>query len=208
MTPYLPALAFGVTLGLSAGLSPGPLLTLVIRQTLRHGAREGACVAIAPILTDVPIILLSLILLNALTNLEPLFGVIAVTGSGYVFYLAYETMTTGPITVRAATGRPRSFGKGALVNFLNPHPYLFWVTVGTPYILKNWQTAPGSAWAFLGAFFVVLVGSKMAIALLVGRFRTFLQGGLYLFIMRVLGLVLVIFAFILLRDALSYFGLI
>jgi threonine/homoserine/homoserine lactone efflux protein len=35
------ALVSGVLLGLCCGLAPGPLLALVLAQTLRHGAREG-----------------------------------------------------------------------------------------------------------------------------------------------------------------------
>ena len=35
--------------GLSAGFSPGPLLALVIAQTIRFGFREGARAAMAPL---------------------------------------------------------------------------------------------------------------------------------------------------------------
>jgi threonine/homoserine/homoserine lactone efflux protein len=49
----------GTLLGLAAGFSPGPLTVLVIGETLRHGLRSGLQVAIAPILTDIPVILLS-----------------------------------------------------------------------------------------------------------------------------------------------------
>ena len=47
---------FGVVFGLAAGLMPGPLLALVIQQTLRHGPGEGIKVAAAPLLTDLPIV--------------------------------------------------------------------------------------------------------------------------------------------------------
>ena len=49
----------GLVYGLSAGFSPGPLMALVISQTLKHGIREGAKVAVAPLITDLPIILLA-----------------------------------------------------------------------------------------------------------------------------------------------------
>lgn len=51
----------GMTLGLYAGFSPGPLLILVISQTLKHGYKEGVKVAFAPIITDVPIILITVL---------------------------------------------------------------------------------------------------------------------------------------------------
>jgi threonine/homoserine/homoserine lactone efflux protein len=49
-------LSAGITLGLSAGFSPGPLSTLVISHSLRYGTREGVKVAMAPFITDVPIV--------------------------------------------------------------------------------------------------------------------------------------------------------
>lgn len=45
-------LSVGAVLGLSSGLSPGPLLALVISETLRHGVKAGVKVALAPIITD------------------------------------------------------------------------------------------------------------------------------------------------------------
>ena len=49
----------GTLFGLAAGFSPGPLTVLVIGETLRHGLRSGLQVAIAPVLTDIPVILLT-----------------------------------------------------------------------------------------------------------------------------------------------------
>ncbi len=44
-------------LGLSGGLTPGPLLTLVVSETLKYGTQAGIKVSLAPLLTDTPIIL-------------------------------------------------------------------------------------------------------------------------------------------------------
>jgi threonine/homoserine/homoserine lactone efflux protein len=197
----------GVMFGLSAGFAPGPLLTLVIRQTLQHRAREGVLVAAAPILTDVPIILASLLVLRQLSAFEPVLGLIATAGGIYVLYLAYETLKTAPVTIAAAPVEPHSLRKGALTNALNPHPYLFWATVGAPFVLAARQSDPSAAWAFICTFYVLLVGSKVIVALTVDRFRTFLQGRVYLYLMRFLGGTLAVFSMLLFRDALMHFGL-
>jgi len=49
----------GTLLGLSAGIAPGPLLTLVISETLQKDIKAGIRVALAPMFTDVPIIVIS-----------------------------------------------------------------------------------------------------------------------------------------------------
>ena len=51
----------GLTLGFAAVISPGPLMTLVITRTLERGLGAGLRVAIAPLLTDLPIIVVSMI---------------------------------------------------------------------------------------------------------------------------------------------------
>ena len=51
-------LTTGAILGLSAGFAPGPLLTLVVSETLRYNVKEGIKVALAPIVTDLPIVVL------------------------------------------------------------------------------------------------------------------------------------------------------
>jgi hypothetical protein len=53
---------------------------------------------------------------------------------------------------------------------------------------------------FIGSFYVLLVGSKIFLAILVGKSRSFLQGNTYIFTMRLLGGVLIILAGVLFRD--------
>ena len=48
----------GATLGIVEGIKPGPLLTMVIRETLSGGLRAGLWTAAAPIFTDGPLSLI------------------------------------------------------------------------------------------------------------------------------------------------------
>ena len=201
------ALLVGVMLGLSAGFAPGPLLALVITQTLRHNAKEGILTATAPILTDAPIILISFFILNKLSDFGVVLGLVTAIGGGYVFYLSWETIKTGPVRTETSLIEPRSLRKGVLVNALNPHPYLFWATVGVPFILKIQGENPFAAWVFILSFFSLLIGSKVVIALIVGKFRRFLEGKFYLYTMKALGIILAVFGVCLIKDALVHFGL-
>lgn len=207
MTPSpLSCLAAGTVLGLSAGFAPGPLLALVIRQTLRHDVKEGAKVALAPLITDVPIILVSLFLLNRLSDFDRVLGTVSLLGGGYVLYLAYESLRTGPVKLEPAAEEPRSIRRGALINALNPHPYLFWATVGGPFLLRSGETALLTPALFVFGFYFFLVGSKVSLAVVVGRSRAFLTKRGYIWTLRVLGCLLVVFALFLLRDAVSLLG--
>lgn len=200
------AVMVGIVFGLTAGLAPGPLMTLVITQTLRHNTREGTLVAAAPLLTDPPVILVSLILVNQVSTVEPLLGVLAGAGGLYVLYLAYEMARSSPVVADASAAQPRSIRKAILVNAFNPHPSLFWLTVGTPLVIRTHADSPIAAWGFVVSFYLCLVGSKVLVAGMIGRFRSFLAGRAYVMTMRVLGIVLAGFAIVLFRDALFLLG--
>ncbi len=199
-------LAAGVLLGAAAGLAPGPMLTLVISESLRHGAGAGMRVALAPLITDLPIILVTLLLLGSLSGYEPLLGLLSLAGGVIVLYLAWETLR--PPAVNLAAAAPRSLRKGVITNFLNPHPYLFWLGVGGPLLLRAREQAGWSApAAFLLLFYLLLVGSKLLLAWLTGRSRGFLQGRAYRWTLRGLGALLALFGVLLLRDGLVLLGL-
>jgi threonine/homoserine/homoserine lactone efflux protein len=200
-------LTAGLVLGLSAGFSPGPLMALVIAQTLRHGTREGIKVAFAPLITDLPIILVSLLVLSRLTHFKSVLGVISIIGGLIVLRLAYESLRIKQFDRTVQNTIPQSFYKGALVNALSPHPYLFWLTVGAPTILKAWTESPFSAALFVIGFMGCLVGVKVIVAVFSGRSRQMISDKAYQIIMRLLGLFLVIFAFFLIREGLGLLGL-
>jgi threonine/homoserine/homoserine lactone efflux protein len=206
MLTYLSA---GIVLGLSAGFSPGPLMTLVISQTIRHGFREGAKVATAPLVTDLPVILAALFILSKSAGFHHFLGFISLIGGLFVLFLAWEGFRSATIEVSPSDLDPQSLGKGVAVNLLSPYPYLFWLTVGGPIIIKGWGDGGlRSAVVFLAGFYVCLVGAKLAIAVATGKSRQFLHGGTYRVIMRLLGALLVLFAALLIRDGLTMAGLI
>jgi threonine/homoserine/homoserine lactone efflux protein len=205
MTEFL---TVGVILGLSAGISPGPLLALVISETLRHGMRAGVHVALSPLVTDLPIIVLTFFMLSTLSDVHGLLGIIALIGGCVIFYMGFESMRPAPPDPGAADAAPRSLVKGILVNALSPHPYLFWLSVGAPIMGRAMAQGSASLVAFIASFYVLLVGSKITLAVLVGRSRSFLNGAVYKYTMRLLGLALWGLAFFLFRDGLKLLGVI
>jgi threonine/homoserine/homoserine lactone efflux protein len=184
----------GITLGLYAGFSPGPLLVLLISQTLKHGHREGIKVALAPLITDLPIIIASLIFLSFVAGYSLILGLISIFGGLYLLYLAYESFKTKGLTEEIEAEEPKSLKKGVTVNFLNPSPYIFWITVGGPLIITAYMGNVLSPVIFIVSFYALLVGSKIVLAYAAGKSREFLTGRPYLYIMRTLGVVLVIFS--------------
>lgn len=194
--------AYGTLLGVSAGVSPGPLSTLVISHTLQYGAKEGMKVAISPILTDLPIIALGLLLFTKLADLNLALGLVSFVGFIFISLLGWQSLTFRPVEVEFEELAPRSFTKGILVNFLSPNPYVFWLGVGVPIVLDAHQSGLAPPIVFALCFFVLIIVSKGLLAVIVGKSRGFLSGAAYVWVMRGLGLLLFSFALKLLYDGL------
>ena len=60
---------------------------------------------------------------------------------------------------------------------------------------------------FISAFYAFLVGSKILLAILVGKSKAFLSGDAYIYTMRFLGLLLGVLAFALFIDGLNLLGI-
>ena len=201
-------LTAGIIMGLSAGFAPGPLLTLLISETLRHGMRSGIKVALAPILTDLPIIALTFYLSAQLENAGTILGLTSLAGGSFVLWMGIKGLKISSVEIKLGTESPRSLTKGIATNALSPYPYIFWLTVGTPILNKAMQSSMTLPLIFIASFYICIVGAKLLLAILVGHSRSFLSGKAYLFTMRFLGLVLCLFALILFRDGLQLIGVI
>ncbi len=200
-------LSTGTLLGLAAGFSPGPLLVLVISETLRHSVKEGVKVSLAPTITDAPILLVALFVLTQLSNFNLVLGIISILGGFFVLYLGYESLRTKGIELNLEEQSSNALKKGVITNALNPHPYIFYMTVGAPMVFKALDENVFNAAVFLGSFLFFLVASKVILALIVGKSKTFLKGTAYINIMRILGALLILFSIFLFRDGVKLLGI-
>ena len=189
-------------MGVYAAFSPGPLFALLISQTIKHGFNEGLKVAFAPLVTDLPIIIVSSPFLSFIAGYAKLLGIISIIGGLYLGYLAYESFKTRELIEELEFESPRSFKKAVTVNFLNPSPYIFWVTVGGPLIITDYNGNVVSPLIFILSFYTLLVCTKIMISYLTGLSRDFIIGKTYTYMTKILGLLLLVFAFYLLVQGL------
>ena len=161
-------LLLGLGLGFGAGLAPGPLQALVITVALSRGFAAGARVAAAPLLSDFVVIVTTLLVLRSIP--DQVVTVLGVAGGLFVVWLGIEAMREATAEVEAGpSSRGGSLLRGALVNLLSPHPWIFWLTVGGPVLVAAWADSAASAAAFLAGFYLLLVGLKVVLAAIVAR---------------------------------------
>lgn len=94
-------------------------------------------VALAPIITDLPIILITLAILVKVSGYHYVLGIISLSGGMFVLFTGYEAIRTQAVELVLPKEQPRSLQKGVLTNILSPHPYLFWISVGAPVLTRS-----------------------------------------------------------------------
>ena len=196
----------GIIFGIAAGISPGPLLALIISETLQHGIKEGMKVAIAPLITDAPVRIIAIIITSRLSQITTFTGIVSLIGGSYLTYLAITMLKLKEVKIDIKKVKPQSLIKGITTNLLNPNLYIFWFSIAAPIIIK----APnlGMKSSFLISFYTVVIGINLGWVLLVGKARKVLKSREYILTMRVLGGLLFVYALYLGKNGLGLIGVI
>ncbi len=118
-------LVLGVTFAFAAAIEPGPLQAYLISQTLALGWQRTILASFAPLLSDAPIIGLSIFILSHIS--PSLVQTLQIIGGIYLLYLAWEAFKTYSKYAAEKILRPsdqKTLFKAVFVNLLNPNPYL------------------------------------------------------------------------------------
>ncbi len=160
----------GIGYGLVAASQPGPFQTYLISQTLTRGWKRTLPAALAPLVSDGPIILICVLVLSQV----PVWmqRILYIAGGLFILYLAYGTYDSwknfDSRLPSVETGTQQSILKAALMNALSPGPYIFWTLVTGPILLKGWRKTPVNGIGFLIGFYVTLISSLAALILIFG----------------------------------------
>ena len=161
----------GLALGLPAAAQPGPFQAYLLGQTMKNGWRRTLPAALAPLLSDGPIVALVLLVL---TQLPAAFLALLKLGGGlFLLYLAWGAWHAlrhpAPARAGAAPASHQSLLEATVMNLLNPNPYIFWSTVGGPILLEGWRLAPAFGLAYLLGFYGTLIGGMALLIVLFGK---------------------------------------
>ncbi len=170
----LPYLLLATSYAFAAAVQPGPFQAFLIAQTMTNGWRKTVPAVFAPLLSDIPIVFLVLL---ALTQIPPLFvNLLRLAGGVYLLYLATGALKTflayGKSDAVPPAPASQTLFRGALVNLLNPNPYLGWALVMGPLLLKAWQENPAYAIGLVVLFYIVMILSTAVILALFAGARS------------------------------------
>ncbi len=167
-------LLLGATYAFAAVVQPGPLQAFLVSETLRRGWRRTLPAALAPMISDAPIIAMVLLVLTRLPAGVEL--ALRLAGGLFLLYLAAGALrawrTHGGGEPETEGSARTSLLKAVAVNFLNPSPYLGWSLVLGPLLLEGWREAPIRGVALVAGFYgTITVGLVANILLVAGAGR-------------------------------------
>ena len=161
-------LIFGITYAFAAAVQPGPFQTYIISQTLKKGWRSTLPAAFAPILSDGPIILIVLLLLSTVP--DNFAYILRICGGLFLLYLGINAFiswrkfdTDKSISIDSSK---QTLFNAALVNFLNPAPYLGWSLIMGPLFLEGWRVAPINGISLIVGFYLTMIITLAGIIIL------------------------------------------
>lgn len=149
----------GFTLAIAAAITPGPLQAFLLSQAVKNGWKRTLPAALSPIISDGPIITLVLFILTQTP--QWFLDSLRIVGGLFILYLgwkAFFSLKEGDITIKPLfdAGRQSLF-KAAVLNFLNPNPYIFWSVVAGPILLSSWREAAALGISFIAGFYVTFI---------------------------------------------------
>jgi threonine/homoserine/homoserine lactone efflux protein len=166
-------LIFGITYAFAAAVQPGPLLTYIISQTLKKGWRSTLPASFAPVISDIPILILILFLLSTMP--DSFIFILRIGGGLFLLYLGFRAFQSwkefdADRTILNESGKQTLFN-AVFVNLLNPAPYLGWSLILGPIFLEGWKQAPINGIALIIGFYLTMILTLAGIIVLFGFAR-------------------------------------
>ena len=165
---------FGITYAFACVVQPGPFQAFLFSQSITNGWRKTVPLVFAPMISDLPVIVLVLLVL---TKIPPqVLAILQFAGGMYLLYLAFEAYKNWrrfDANVQPGVSAQKNIFKAVLVNLFNPNPYLGWSLVMGPMLIKGWTEAPANGIVLVAGFYSSMVIYSIAMVVLFAAARSF-----------------------------------
>ena len=178
-------LATAFAIGLTGALAPGPTLLATVNSSLQEGWRAGPKVAAGHALVEV---LIFLIIVGGLALIA--FGVMTAIGSRRAVLKGPEGKASGS-----------AFLAGAVTSAANPYFWIWWLSVGSAFLLTGLNSGLIMAAAFIVGHWGADFGWYTLVSGSLDRGRSVLSQASYRGILGICGLFLICFGIYFLSQA-------
>jgi threonine/homoserine/homoserine lactone efflux protein len=163
----------GFGYGFAAAAQPGPFQTYIISQALNRGWRRALPTALAPLVSDGPIIALVLLALSQIPDW--LYRFLYLASGLFILYLARSAFIAWRDFDLAQVATDHATGGGliraAIMNALSPGPYIYWSLVTGPVLLSGWRQTAANGIGFVVGFYTAMIVTLASIITLFATCR-------------------------------------
>ena len=129
--------------------------------------------AFAPLISDIPILVLILFLLRTMP--DNFIVILRIVGGLFLLFLAFKAFKSwqefdADKTVSNESDQKTLFN-AVIVNLLNPNPYLGWSLIMGPLFLEGWRIAPINGVTLILGFYLTMILTLAGIIILFGFTR-------------------------------------
>jgi threonine/homoserine/homoserine lactone efflux protein len=167
---------FGISFAFACVVQPGPFQVFLFSQSFTNGWRKTLPLVFAPLLSDLPIIILVLLALTKVP-LEVLL-VLQCFGGVFLLYLAfnaYKAWCNFNQNINQDISPQQDILKAVMINVLNPNPYIAWSLVMGPLLIKAWSENPVYGIILLTGFYGSMIICSVVMVVLFSAVRNFGQ---------------------------------
>jgi threonine/homoserine/homoserine lactone efflux protein len=154
----LPFFIFGLSYSFACVVQPGPFQAYLFSQSITNGWRKTLPLVFAPLISDMPVIVLVLFILTTVPStvllvLQCIGGVLLI----YLAWKAYKTLRSPESAISQGSPGYGNLFRAVLVNLFNPNPYLGWSLVMGPMLIKGWNESAKNGIALLTGFYLSMI---------------------------------------------------
>ena len=171
-------LLFAISYAFICVIQPGPFQAFLLYQSLSNGWRRTFPLVFVPLVSDIPVIVLVLFILERLPH--GLLMILQCSGGVFLLYLAVKAFKSwrGIDSAKAQeVSADYGFIKAVTMNLLNPNPYIGWSLVLGPVFIKSWNEAPLNGIVLLAGFYSTMIILTIGMIMLFASARNLGKGG-------------------------------
>lgn len=161
----------GLTFALPPIAAPSPFKLFLLSHALEHGWRRTLPASLAPLVGDIPIIVLVLMVLTQMP--DGFLMVIRLIGGFFILYIALRIVRSMRIDQNKLIAEQHTAGgtffKAIGLIWLNPNPYIFWSLIGGPVFLEGYAQSPWAGAGFIAGFYIVWISALTTLTIIFDR---------------------------------------
>ncbi|HDR72815.1 MAG TPA: LysE family translocator [Methanoculleus sp.] len=186
--------AFAFVIGLTGAVAPGPMLVATIDASVRDGWKAGPMVVAGHMAIE--LVLSALVLLGFAAIALQYFSLVAAAGG--VALIIFGVLSISGASARQASPEDappavHPFVAGVVTSASNPYFWIWWLTIGSAFVLSGYQTGMIMAMAFMGGHWMADLGYYTLVAAATERGRELLPEKGYRLVLSATGVFLIVF---------------